>query len=108
MLRELSLRRITLLTNNPRKIAGLSCHGIDVRDERLLIEPTQESEPYLRTKAEKMGHLLPHLPTRESYRGRRPSCGIERVTLSRHAKPQACSKTEESRALLAQLVRRLR
>jgi GTP cyclohydrolase II len=60
----LKLTAITLLTNNPRKISGLRDRGIDVEDERLLIDPTPASEEYLRTKAEKMGHLMPHLGER--------------------------------------------
>lgn len=49
------LRNIRLLTNNPRKLAGLRANGVDVEDERLLIKPTLSSEPYLRTKDRKRG-----------------------------------------------------
>lgn len=64
-LAHLGVRRVRLLTNNPRKIEGLVQHGIDVQDERLLIPPTAYSEPYLKTKASKMGHILPHLGAAE-------------------------------------------
>lgn len=61
VLRQLGLTNVILLTNNPRKIDGLRENGITVHDERLLIPPTAASEPYLRTKASKMGHLLPQV-----------------------------------------------
>jgi len=48
-----------LMTNNPRKIIGLEGYGIEVV-ERVPIEtkPNKENVEYLRTKAQKMGHLL--------------------------------------------------
>jgi len=48
-----------LMTNNPKKIAGLKGYGLEVI-ERVPIEmpPKKENEAYLRTKMEKMGHLL--------------------------------------------------
>jgi 3,4-dihydroxy 2-butanone 4-phosphate synthase/GTP cyclohydrolase II len=57
-LKSLGLNEIRLLTNNPRKIAGLRQHGIAVLREPLLIPPTADSIEYLRTKQSKMGHLL--------------------------------------------------
>ncbi len=56
---DLGLRKIRLLTNNPRKIIGLEGYGIEVV-ERVPIEtkPLKENIEYLRTKAKKMGHLL--------------------------------------------------
>ncbi len=48
-----------LLTNNPKKIAGLRGWGLDVIDQLpLTTEPNPSNINYLRTKAEKMGHLL--------------------------------------------------
>ncbi len=58
---ELGIDNIRLLTNNPRKIDGLRLHGIRVEREPLLIPPTSGSISYLRTKKQKMGHLLDHL-----------------------------------------------
>src|SRR5256714_625678 len=62
-LRELGVRSVRLITNNPAKILGLEMHGVDVV-ERVPIEtiPNAFNAPYLRTKASKMGHLLDNLP----------------------------------------------
>ena len=48
-----------MITNNPRKIAGLKGYGIEVADRvPLLIEATDYNSIYLATKAEKLGHML--------------------------------------------------
>lgn len=59
MLVQLGLRRIRLLTNNPRKIVGIEGYGLEVV-ERVPIEipPRAANVRYLRTKKEKLGHLL--------------------------------------------------
>jgi 3,4-dihydroxy 2-butanone 4-phosphate synthase/GTP cyclohydrolase II len=59
ILRDLGLRRVRLLTNNPRKVLGLQGYGIDIV-ERVPLEVTPRSGnlAYLRTKQEKLGHLL--------------------------------------------------
>ncbi len=59
ILRRLGVRKIRLLTNNPRKIVGLQAYGLEVV-ERLPIEvePNEKNRRYLRTKKEKLGHLL--------------------------------------------------
>ena len=57
ILLELGLQRIRLLTNNPRKLDGLAA-GLNVVREALEIASTRDSQPYLATKATKMGHLL--------------------------------------------------
>lgn len=56
---DLGLKEIRLLTNNPRKIAGLLGYGLEVV-ERVPIEmpPRAENQKYLKTKKEKLGHLL--------------------------------------------------
>ena len=48
-----------LMTNNPRKIVGLEGYGLEVV-ERVPIEipPNAHDERYLRTKRDKLGHLL--------------------------------------------------
>jgi 3,4-dihydroxy 2-butanone 4-phosphate synthase/GTP cyclohydrolase II len=59
ILADLGLHRIRLMTNNPRKIIGLQGYGIEVV-QRIPIEtkPQKENIEYLKTKAQKLGHLL--------------------------------------------------
>ena len=59
ILRDLGIRSIRLLSNNPRKFAGVTGDGLSV-SERLPIEipPSESSRRYLKTKKEKLGHLL--------------------------------------------------
>lgn len=59
ILNDLGVRQFCLITNNPRKIAGLKGYGLDMVDRvPLLIEATTYNADYLATKAEKLGHLL--------------------------------------------------
>ncbi|HEY8344087.1 MAG TPA: 3,4-dihydroxy-2-butanone-4-phosphate synthase [Bacillota bacterium] len=59
ILRDLGLSTIRLLTNNPRKIVGLSGYGLTVSERVPLVIPAnQENAFYLGTKAAKLGHLL--------------------------------------------------
>jgi 3,4-dihydroxy 2-butanone 4-phosphate synthase/GTP cyclohydrolase II len=53
------VRKIRLLTNNPRKMVGLSGHGLEITG-RVPIKstPHPHNARYLRTKKRKMGHLL--------------------------------------------------
>jgi 3,4-dihydroxy 2-butanone 4-phosphate synthase/GTP cyclohydrolase II len=62
MLRALGVSRVQLMTNNPLKAQSLAQHGIEVT-ERLPIEipPVEDNIHYLRTKRDKMGHLLSNL-----------------------------------------------
>lgn len=59
ILRHLGVRNMRLLTNNPRKIAGLNGYGLEVV-ERVPIEMPckEENKRYLQTKQDKLGHLL--------------------------------------------------
>ena len=59
MLRDLGVREMQLLTNNPKKIVGLEGYGLKVVD-RFPIEVLSDSESseYMRTKRDKMGHIL--------------------------------------------------
>ena len=59
ILRQLGVKTMRLLSNNPSKLRAVTAEGLSVI-ERLPIEilPTESSERYLRTKKEKMGHLL--------------------------------------------------
>ena len=59
ILRHLGLRQVRLLTNNPLKSAALERHGIQVVERvPLSIPPNAINGQYLRTKADRMGHLL--------------------------------------------------
>ncbi len=59
MLNDLGVKKIRLITNNPRKIAGLKGYGIEVVDRvPLLIEANDYNSTYLATKAQKLGHML--------------------------------------------------
>ncbi len=59
MLNDLGVKKIRLITNNPRKIAGLKGYGLEVVERLpLLIEPNNYNSSYLSTKAEKLGHLF--------------------------------------------------
>ncbi|MCU0527384.1 MAG: bifunctional 3,4-dihydroxy-2-butanone-4-phosphate synthase/GTP cyclohydrolase II [Elainella sp. Prado103] len=59
ILNDLGVRQFCLITNNPRKIAGLKGYGLEMVDRvPLLIEATTYNADYLATKAEKLGHLL--------------------------------------------------
>ena len=58
MLRKLGLRRVRLLTNNPDKLASLAAHGIDVIGrESLLFAANGVNDRYMKTKADRFGHL---------------------------------------------------
>ncbi|BDG05881.1 bifunctional 3,4-dihydroxy-2-butanone-4-phosphate synthase/GTP cyclohydrolase II [Anaeromyxobacter oryzae] len=74
ILRDLGVRKMRLLTNNPKKIIGLEGYGLEVV-ERVPIEmpATQRNRAYLVTKRDKLGHLLtlePAAPARISRRAR--------------------------------------
>jgi 3,4-dihydroxy 2-butanone 4-phosphate synthase/GTP cyclohydrolase II len=58
---DLGLSSIRLLTNNPKKIIGLEGYGLRVSDQ-LPIEhqPSEHNQAYMRTKRDRMGHLLHH------------------------------------------------
>jgi 3,4-dihydroxy 2-butanone 4-phosphate synthase / GTP cyclohydrolase II len=59
ILRALNVRHMILLTNNPKKIVNLRAYGIHlVRQEALKIPPNPFNHQYLKTKLEKLGHLL--------------------------------------------------
>ncbi len=59
MLNDLGIKKIRLITNNPRKIAGLKGYGIEIVERLpLLIEANDYNSSYLATKAEKLGHFL--------------------------------------------------
>lgn len=56
---DLGISRIRLLTNNPKKIIGLGGYGLEIVERvPIVIKPNRHNRNYLRTKREKMGHLL--------------------------------------------------
>ncbi|BDG06928.1 bifunctional 3,4-dihydroxy-2-butanone-4-phosphate synthase/GTP cyclohydrolase II [Anaeromyxobacter paludicola] len=74
ILRDLGVRKMQLLTNNPKKIVGLEGYGLEVT-ERVPIEmpATERNRAYLETKREKFGHLLTLLPDTSPRRMTRPA-----------------------------------
>nr|WP_315048641.1 bifunctional 3,4-dihydroxy-2-butanone-4-phosphate synthase/GTP cyclohydrolase II [uncultured Leptotrichia sp.] len=59
IIKDLDIKSISLMTNNPSKIKGLETYGIKVVDrEEIEIPANDVDEKYLKTKKEKMGHLL--------------------------------------------------
>ena len=63
ILRDLGVRRLRLLTNNPKKVIGLEGYGLEIV-ERIPIEvaANPRNERYLQTKRDKLGHLFRSLP----------------------------------------------
>ncbi|MBD3219680.1 bifunctional 3,4-dihydroxy-2-butanone-4-phosphate synthase/GTP cyclohydrolase II [bacterium] len=62
ILRDLGVRRMKLMTNNPRKVVGLEGYGIEITGRvPIEIRPNLRNLRYLETKKERMGHLLEHL-----------------------------------------------
>ena len=59
ILTELGVRKIRLLTNNPKKIIGISGYGLEVVERvPIEIEPNEINERYLKTKRDKLGHMI--------------------------------------------------
>lgn len=63
ILRDLSVRRLRLLTNNPKKVVGLKGYGLEIMEQvPIEVRPlSPRQQQYLRTKRDKMGHVLRHL-----------------------------------------------
>ena len=59
ILRHLGLRKLRLMTNNPRKVVGLEGHDLQVTERvPIVCEPGKHNEFYLATKKAKLGHIL--------------------------------------------------
>ena len=59
ILKDLGLKRIKLITNNPGKISGLEEYGIEITERvPILISPNEYNSRYLSTKEHRMGHML--------------------------------------------------
>lgn len=62
ILNDLGVRKMRLLTNNPKKLAGLHGYGLEIVEQAPLeVDPVPENLQYLKTKRDKLGHMLPHL-----------------------------------------------
>lgn len=59
ILNDIGVRKMKLITNNPRKIVGLEGYGLSVVERvHLELPPTSDNIHYMRTKREKLGHIL--------------------------------------------------
>ncbi|WAC07808.1 MAG: bifunctional 3,4-dihydroxy-2-butanone-4-phosphate synthase/GTP cyclohydrolase II [Thermodesulfobacteriota bacterium] len=59
ILRDLGIRRLRLMTNNPKKIIGLQGFGLTIEERvPIVIPPNADNLRYLQTKRDKLGHLL--------------------------------------------------
>jgi len=59
ILQQLGVKSINLMTNNPAKIAGLSGYGIKINERvKIQLNHNERNEFYMRTKKDKMGHVL--------------------------------------------------
>lgn len=59
ILKDLGVKHMKLMTNNPLKISGLSGYGLDISSrEPIILNHNEKNEAYLRTKQKRMGHLL--------------------------------------------------
>ena len=63
ILLDLGVRKMRLMTNNPKKLYGLEGFGLEVVERvPIALPPNRENARYLETKREKMGHILPEAP----------------------------------------------
>jgi len=58
ILKNIGVKKITLMTNNPSKVEDLVKEGFDVKQTKHSSEPNEENKEYLKTKAEKMRHEI--------------------------------------------------
>jgi 3,4-dihydroxy 2-butanone 4-phosphate synthase/GTP cyclohydrolase II len=59
ILKDLGLRKLRILTNNPKKIYGIDGHGLEVIEQLpIRTEPGRDNARYLETKRDRMGHTL--------------------------------------------------
>lgn len=59
ILKDLGATKITVLTNNPKKLIGLKGHGLEITArEQIEVKAGEYNQDYLKTKKQKLGHLL--------------------------------------------------
>ncbi|MCC7229080.1 MAG: bifunctional 3,4-dihydroxy-2-butanone-4-phosphate synthase/GTP cyclohydrolase II [Fimbriimonadaceae bacterium] len=60
VLADLGLRKLRLMTNNPKKVSGIQGYGLEIVEHvPLIAAPEEPREKYLHTKRDKLGHMLP-------------------------------------------------
>jgi 3,4-dihydroxy 2-butanone 4-phosphate synthase/GTP cyclohydrolase II len=60
VLADLGLRKLRLMTNNPKKVSGLQGYGLEIVEHvPLVANPMQPRDKYLETKRSKLGHMIP-------------------------------------------------
>lgn len=62
MLKDLGVKRVALMTNNPLKLEGLRAHGLEVTRVPHIVPAAKHAHGYLEVKRERMGHALDPLP----------------------------------------------
>ena len=59
ILKKLGVKKLTVLTNNPKKLIGLKGHGLEITSRRpIIVGENKNNSGYLKTKKEKLGHIL--------------------------------------------------
>ena len=59
ILKDLGAKKLTILTNNPKKLIGLEGHGLEIISRiPIVTKPNEENKKYLKTKKDKLGHTL--------------------------------------------------
>ncbi|TVM00459.1 MAG: bifunctional 3,4-dihydroxy-2-butanone-4-phosphate synthase/GTP cyclohydrolase II [Candidatus Brocadia sp. WS118] len=59
ILRDLGVTKMRLLTNNPKKFAALAGYGLEIVERvPIVMDPKEENKDYLKTKKEKLGHII--------------------------------------------------
>jgi len=59
ILKKLGVKKLTVLTNNPKKLVGLEGHGLEITSRRpIIVGENKNNSEYLKTKKEKLGHIL--------------------------------------------------
>jgi len=59
ILSDLGIKKIKLLTNNPKKIVGLEGYGLEIVEQvPIRVKANKHNKKYLKTKREKLGHLI--------------------------------------------------